>query len=68
MSVAAGPIGRNIEGSGTFSSKGKMAAMYSYSRTKGLFGGARSPPPSSSLHSLPRSHPSSTQVQVSKVP
>ncbi|GAA5877432.1 hypothetical protein JCM1840_006099 [Sporobolomyces johnsonii] len=40
MSVAAGPLGRNLEGTGTLSSKGSLAAMYSYSRTKGLFGGA----------------------------
>ncbi|BGP37592.1 hypothetical protein JCM10449v2_001509 [Rhodotorula kratochvilovae] len=40
MSVAAGPLGRNVEGTGALSSKGKVAAMYSYSRTKGLFGGA----------------------------
>ncbi|KAL8280768.1 hypothetical protein RQP46_006772 [Phenoliferia psychrophenolica] len=40
MSVAAGPLGRNVEGTGTLSSKGGLAAMYSYSRTKGLFGGA----------------------------
>jgi lipid-binding SYLF domain-containing protein len=39
LSIAAGPLGRNVEGSGTLSSKGKLAAMYSYSRTKGLFGG-----------------------------
>lgn len=40
MSVAAGPLGRNVEGTGSLSSKGKVSAMYSYSRTKGLFGGA----------------------------
>ncbi|GAA5854900.1 hypothetical protein JCM8547_004114 [Rhodosporidiobolus lusitaniae] len=40
MSVAAGPLGRNIEGTGSLSAKGGVAAMYSYSRTKGLFGGA----------------------------
>jgi hypothetical protein len=40
MSVAAGPFGRNLEGSGTLSAKGGVAAMYSYSRSKGLFGGA----------------------------
>lgn len=34
-----GPLGRNAEGSGALNSKGKMAAMYSYSKTKGLFGG-----------------------------
>lgn len=37
--VAIGPLGRNAEGSGSLSSKGKLAAMYSYSKTKGLFGG-----------------------------
>lgn len=40
MSIAAGPIGRNFEGTGTINTKGKVSAMYSYSRTKGLFGGA----------------------------
>ena len=40
LSVAAGPLGRNVEGTGSLSAKGKVAAMYSYSRTKGLFGGA----------------------------
>ena len=39
LSIAVGPLGRNAEGSGTVSSKGKVAAMYSYSKTKGLFGG-----------------------------
>lgn len=39
LSVAVGPLGRNAEGSGAVSSKGKVAAMYSYSKTKGLFGG-----------------------------
>ena len=34
-----GPLGRNAEGSGSVSSKGKTAALYSYSKTKGLFGG-----------------------------
>jgi len=38
-SVALGPIGRNAEGSGALSSKGKLAAMYSYSKTKGAFAG-----------------------------
>ncbi|KAJ8296254.1 SH3 domain-containing protein [Rhodotorula toruloides] len=40
MSIAAGPLGRNVEGTGALSAKGKVAAMYSYSRSKGLFGGA----------------------------
>jgi lipid-binding SYLF domain-containing protein len=38
LSVATGPIGRNMEISGTASIKG-VAAVYSYSKTKGLFGG-----------------------------
>ncbi|GAA6033393.1 hypothetical protein JCM8097_006729 [Rhodosporidiobolus ruineniae] len=40
MSIAAGPLGRNVEGTGSLSAKGALAAMYSYSRSKGLFGGA----------------------------
>lgn len=39
MSIAMGPVGRNAEGSGALNTKGKVAAMYSYSKTKGLFGG-----------------------------
>lgn len=39
LSVAVGPLGRNAEGSGSLSTKGKAAAMFSYSKTKGLFGG-----------------------------
>jgi hypothetical protein len=39
MSLAVGPLGRNAEGSGALNTKGKIAAMYSYSKTKGLFGG-----------------------------
>ena len=39
LSVAVGPLGRNAEGSGSVSSKGKTTALYSYSKTKGLFGG-----------------------------
>ncbi|KAK8844003.1 hypothetical protein IAR55_006796 [Kwoniella newhampshirensis] len=39
LSVAVGPLGRNAEGSGSVSSTGQVAAMYSYSKTKGLFGG-----------------------------
>jgi lipid-binding SYLF domain-containing protein len=38
-SVALGPIGRNAEGSGALNSKGKLATMYSYSKTKGAFAG-----------------------------
>ena len=39
LSVAVGPIGRHGEFSGNINTKGKVAAMYSYSRSKGLFGG-----------------------------
>ena len=39
LSVAVGPLGRNGELSGAVNAKGKVAAMYSYSKTKGLFGG-----------------------------
>ncbi|OCF79155.1 hypothetical protein I204_01102 [Kwoniella mangroviensis CBS 8886] len=39
LSVAVGPLGRNAEGSGSVNTKGHLAAMYSYSKTKGLFGG-----------------------------
>ncbi|GMK55866.1 hypothetical protein CspeluHIS016_0209220 [Cutaneotrichosporon spelunceum] len=39
LSIAVGPLGRNAEGSGSLNTKGKLAAMYSYSKTKGLFGG-----------------------------
>ncbi|CAO3657331.1 unnamed protein product [Mucor hiemalis] len=38
VSVAAGPIGRNAEASGSASLK-HIAAIYSYSRTRGLFAG-----------------------------
>ncbi|KAI7905953.1 uncharacterized protein BX663DRAFT_428841 [Cokeromyces recurvatus] len=38
ISVAAGPIGRNAEASGTASIK-NIAAVYSYSKTRGLFAG-----------------------------
>lgn len=37
ISVAAGPVGRNAEASGTFG--GGFTAVYSYSKTKGLFAG-----------------------------
>ncbi|KAI9013277.1 hypothetical protein BC832DRAFT_570445 [Gaertneriomyces semiglobifer] len=36
LSVAAGPIGRNAEAAGTV---GNLAAIYSYSKTRGLFAG-----------------------------
>jgi len=38
ISVAAGPIGRNAEAAGTASLK-NVAAIFSYSKTKGLFAG-----------------------------
>ncbi|KAF8271880.1 hypothetical protein EI94DRAFT_1719698 [Lactarius quietus] len=39
MSLAVGPLGRNGEASTALSTSGKVAAMYSYSKTRGLFGG-----------------------------
>ncbi|KAF8640559.1 hypothetical protein AX17_000221 [Amanita inopinata Kibby_2008] len=39
MSIAIGPLGRNGEASGSVNTSGKVAAMYSYSKTRGLFGG-----------------------------
>lgn len=33
-----GPMGRNGEATGAVNTHGKVAAMYSYSKTKGLFG------------------------------
>lgn len=39
LSVAIGPLGRNGEASGALNTSGKVAAMYSYSKTRGLFGG-----------------------------
>ncbi|RDB29690.1 hypothetical protein Hypma_015153 [Hypsizygus marmoreus] len=39
MSIAIGPLGRNGEALGSVSTSGKVAAMYSYSKTRGLFGG-----------------------------
>jgi len=38
LSVAAGPLGRSAEASGAFSSSG-VAAMFSYSKSKGLYAG-----------------------------
>lgn len=38
VSIAAGPIGRNAEAAGAASTKG-IAAVFSYSKTKGLFAG-----------------------------
>ncbi|KAK0208417.1 hypothetical protein DFS33DRAFT_1271670 [Desarmillaria ectypa] len=39
MSLAVGPLGRNGEAVGSLNTSGKVAAMYSYSKTRGLFGG-----------------------------
>lgn len=39
LSIALGPLGRNGEAMGSMNTNGKMAAMYSYSKTRGLFGG-----------------------------
>jgi len=39
LSVSAGPVGRSAEASGSINSSGKMAAMYSYSRSKGVYAG-----------------------------
>ncbi|KAJ7275430.1 hypothetical protein B0H12DRAFT_1087300 [Mycena haematopus] len=39
MSLALGPLGRNGEAIGSLNTSGKLAAMYSYSKTRGLFGG-----------------------------
>ncbi|KAF8592004.1 DUF500-domain-containing protein [Ramaria rubella] len=39
MSIALGPLGRNGEASSAVNSSGGIAMMYSYSKTKGLFGG-----------------------------
>ncbi|KIO21144.1 hypothetical protein M407DRAFT_43526, partial [Tulasnella calospora MUT 4182] len=39
LSLAVGPLGRNGEAMGALNTKGRVAAMYSYSKTKGLFGG-----------------------------
>ncbi|KAJ8507369.1 hypothetical protein ONZ45_g10254 [Pleurotus djamor] len=39
MSIALGPLGRNGEASGSVNTKGKLAAMVSYSKSRGLFGG-----------------------------
>jgi lipid-binding SYLF domain-containing protein len=39
MSLALGPLGRNGEAIGSVNTSGKVAAMYSYSKTRGLFGG-----------------------------
>ncbi|KAI5124477.1 hypothetical protein M0805_008359 [Coniferiporia weirii] len=39
MSIALGPLGRNGEALGSLNTSGRVAAMYSYSKTRGLFGG-----------------------------
>ncbi|KAG8830088.1 hypothetical protein FRC17_005451, partial [Serendipita sp. 399] len=39
LSVALGPLGRTGEASGALNTNGKVAAIYSYSKTKGIFGG-----------------------------
>ncbi|KAF9015460.1 hypothetical protein BDQ17DRAFT_1269300 [Cyathus striatus] len=39
MSIALGPLGRNGEATGALNTSGRVAAMYSYSKTRGLFGG-----------------------------
>ncbi|CAK5280081.1 unnamed protein product [Mycena citricolor] len=39
LSIALGPLGRNGEALGSVNTSGKVAAMYSYSKTRGLFGG-----------------------------
>ncbi|KAH7912989.1 hypothetical protein BJ138DRAFT_1082431 [Hygrophoropsis aurantiaca] len=39
MSVAVGPLGRSGEAVGSLNTSGKVATMYSYSKTRGLFGG-----------------------------
>ncbi|KAF8058241.1 hypothetical protein FPV67DRAFT_1676597 [Lyophyllum atratum] len=39
LSIALGPLGRNGEAIGSVNTSGKVAAMYSYSKTRGLFGG-----------------------------
>lgn len=42
LSVAVGPLGRSAEASGALNSSGKVAAMFSYSKSQGLFGGESS--------------------------
>ncbi|KAJ6501687.1 hypothetical protein C8R47DRAFT_237635 [Mycena vitilis] len=39
ISLALGPLGRNTEAVTSVNTSGKVAAMYSYSKTRGLFGG-----------------------------
>lgn len=39
VSIALGPLGRNGEASSSVNTNGKVAMMYSYSQSRGLFGG-----------------------------
>lgn len=39
MSLALGPMGRSAEASGSVNTKGRVAAMFSYSKSKGFYGG-----------------------------
>ncbi|CDS82102.1 related to YSC84-protein involved in the organization of actin cytoskeleton [Sporisorium scitamineum] len=39
LSVAVGPLGRSAEASGSVNTRGRVAAMFSYSKSKGLYGG-----------------------------
>lgn len=39
LSVAIGPLGRSAEASGSVNTKGRVAAMFSYSKSKGFYGG-----------------------------
>lgn len=39
LSLAIGPLGRSAEASGSVNTKGRVAAMFSYSKSKGLYGG-----------------------------
>jgi lipid-binding SYLF domain-containing protein len=39
LSVAVGPLGRAAEASGALNTSGNVAAMFSYSKSKGLYGG-----------------------------
>lgn len=39
LSLAVGPLGRAAEASGALNSSGNVAAMFSYSKSKGLYGG-----------------------------
>ncbi|GJJ09572.1 hypothetical protein Clacol_003795 [Clathrus columnatus] len=39
VSIALGPLGRNSEAASSVNTDGRVAMMYSYSQTRGLFGG-----------------------------